>query len=248
MSDTRPARHHHPAGRVGEVVRRVTTTNVYTFVVATDANKIEIRQAVEQLFGVRVTKVQHDQPQGQAQAQPRAPVGTATRRRHEAGDRHPRRRRPHRHLRELTMPIRKRKPTSPGSPVPDVSDFSEITTDKPEKSLTKPKPQTGGRNSLRPHDVASPRWRSQAAVPRHRLPAEQGRRAREGRGDRVRPEPQRAHRAAALPRRREALHHRRRTASRSATCCRAARARRSASATRCRCATSRSVPRCTTSS
>ena len=31
--------------------------NVYTFVVAPDANKIEIRKAVEQLFGKRVEKV-----------------------------------------------------------------------------------------------------------------------------------------------------------------------------------------------
>jgi large subunit ribosomal protein L23 len=31
--------------------------NVYTFVVAPDANKIEIRKAVEQIFHVRVTNV-----------------------------------------------------------------------------------------------------------------------------------------------------------------------------------------------
>jgi large subunit ribosomal protein L23 len=31
--------------------------NVYTFVVAGDANKIQIRQAVETIFGVRVTNV-----------------------------------------------------------------------------------------------------------------------------------------------------------------------------------------------
>ena len=31
--------------------------NVYTFIVAPDANKTEIRQAVESIFGVRVTKV-----------------------------------------------------------------------------------------------------------------------------------------------------------------------------------------------
>ena len=31
--------------------------NVYTFVVAPDANKIEIRKAVEMVFGVRVTQV-----------------------------------------------------------------------------------------------------------------------------------------------------------------------------------------------
>ena len=31
--------------------------NVYTFVVARDANKIEIRHAIEAIFGVRVTNV-----------------------------------------------------------------------------------------------------------------------------------------------------------------------------------------------
>jgi large subunit ribosomal protein L23 len=31
--------------------------NIYTFVVAGDANKIEIRQAVEEIFGVKVTNV-----------------------------------------------------------------------------------------------------------------------------------------------------------------------------------------------
>ena len=31
--------------------------NVYTFVVAGDANKIQIRQAIESIFGVRVTNV-----------------------------------------------------------------------------------------------------------------------------------------------------------------------------------------------
>jgi large subunit ribosomal protein L23 len=31
--------------------------NVYTFIVAPDANKIEIRKAVEQIFNVRVTNV-----------------------------------------------------------------------------------------------------------------------------------------------------------------------------------------------
>lgn len=31
--------------------------NVYTFVVAGDANKIEIRRAVEEIFGVKVTNV-----------------------------------------------------------------------------------------------------------------------------------------------------------------------------------------------
>jgi large subunit ribosomal protein L2 len=45
------------------------------------------------------------------------------------------------------MPLRKRKPTSPGRRFQTVSDFSEITKTRPERSLVRPKPSTGGRNS-----------------------------------------------------------------------------------------------------
>jgi large subunit ribosomal protein L2 len=45
------------------------------------------------------------------------------------------------------MPLRKRKPTSPGRRFQTVSDFSEITRDRPERSLVVPKPGTGGRNT-----------------------------------------------------------------------------------------------------
>ncbi|MDQ6615052.1 MAG: 50S ribosomal protein L2 [Actinomycetota bacterium] len=45
------------------------------------------------------------------------------------------------------MPLRKRKPTSPGRRFQTVSDFSEITKARPEKSLLLPNPGTGGRNS-----------------------------------------------------------------------------------------------------
>jgi len=45
------------------------------------------------------------------------------------------------------MPLRKRKPTSPGRRFQTVSDFSEITKKRPEKSLLAAKPSTGGRNS-----------------------------------------------------------------------------------------------------
>jgi large subunit ribosomal protein L2 len=45
------------------------------------------------------------------------------------------------------MPLRKRRPTSPARRFQTVSDFSEITRSKPEKSLVGPKPSTGGRNS-----------------------------------------------------------------------------------------------------
>ncbi len=45
------------------------------------------------------------------------------------------------------MGIRKRKPTSPGRRFQTVSDFAEITRDRPEKSLTRAKGKTGGRNA-----------------------------------------------------------------------------------------------------
>jgi large subunit ribosomal protein L2 len=43
--------------------------------------------------------------------------------------------------------IRQRKPTSPGRRFQTSSDFSELTTDRPEKSLLAKKVSTGGRNS-----------------------------------------------------------------------------------------------------
>ncbi len=45
------------------------------------------------------------------------------------------------------MPLRKRKPTSAGRRFQTVSDFSDITTDTPEKTLLAPLPKSGGRNS-----------------------------------------------------------------------------------------------------
>src|SRR5687767_4801599 len=45
------------------------------------------------------------------------------------------------------MPLRKRKPTSAGRRFQTVSDFSEITKTKPEKSLLAPQSGTGGRNN-----------------------------------------------------------------------------------------------------
>lgn len=45
------------------------------------------------------------------------------------------------------MPVRKRKPTSPGRRFQTVADFSEITRDRPQRGLVGPKPKTGGRNA-----------------------------------------------------------------------------------------------------
>ena len=42
------------------------------------------------------------------------------------------------------MAIRKRKPTSAGRRFQTVSDFAEITKDRPERSLIAPKSKTGG--------------------------------------------------------------------------------------------------------
>jgi large subunit ribosomal protein L2 len=43
--------------------------------------------------------------------------------------------------------LRKRKPTSSGRRFQSVSDFTEITKSRPERSLVEPLPQTGGRNN-----------------------------------------------------------------------------------------------------
>jgi large subunit ribosomal protein L2 len=45
------------------------------------------------------------------------------------------------------MPLRKRKPTSAGRRFQTVSDFSEVTATKPERTLIAPRPGSGGRNA-----------------------------------------------------------------------------------------------------
>src|SRR5450756_2701454 len=45
------------------------------------------------------------------------------------------------------MGIRKYKPTTPGRRGSSVADFVEITRSEPEKSLVRPLPKSGGRNS-----------------------------------------------------------------------------------------------------
>ena len=119
----------------------------------------------------------------------------------------------------------------------------------PEKSLVRPLTRSGGRNNARPDHHPPHRWRPQARLPRHRLPSpRQGRRAGQGRAHRVRPQPHRADRAAALRRRREALHPRAEPAEAGRHASRTVRRPTSSRATACRCATSRRVPPCTPSS
>ena len=69
--------------------------NKYTFLVDPDANKTEIKIAVETIFKVRVTGVNTHQPPGQEAAYA---VRHRQASRHQAGHRDRRRRRAHRHL------------------------------------------------------------------------------------------------------------------------------------------------------
>ena len=64
------------------------------------------------------------------------------------------------------MAVKKRKPTSPGRRFQTVSDFAEITTDKPEKSLIAKKGKTGGRNT---HGRVTSRHRGGGHKQRYRI-------------------------------------------------------------------------------
>jgi len=64
------------------------------------------------------------------------------------------------------MAVKKRKPTSPGRRFQTVSDFAEITDDKPEKSLIAKKSKTGGRNT---HGRITSRHRGGGHKQRYRL-------------------------------------------------------------------------------
>ena len=64
------------------------------------------------------------------------------------------------------MAVRRRNPTSPGRRFQTVSDFSTITTSKPEKSLVAKKSSTGGRNN---HGRKTARHRGGGHKQRYRI-------------------------------------------------------------------------------
>ena len=104
------------------------------------------------------------------------------------------------------MAIRKRKPTSPGRRFQSVSDFADDHDRQAREVAHHSRPSTGGRNS---YGRKTARHRGGGHKRRYRII--DFKREKDGvpakvAVDRVRPEPQRAHRAVALPRRREALH------------------------------------------
>ena len=55
--DRRPARRHRRAGGLREELQRAADRNWYTFLVHPDANKTEIKIAIQQIFNVRVLTV-----------------------------------------------------------------------------------------------------------------------------------------------------------------------------------------------
>ena len=116
------------------------------------------------------------------------------------------------------MGIRKYKPTTPGRRGSSVADFVEITRSDAGEVAGAPAAQKGGRNNTGRITTRHQGGGHKRAYRRDRLPSpRQGRRAGQGRAHRVRPEPHRADRAAALRRRREALHHRAEPSSSRAT-------------------------------
>ena len=133
---------------VSEKSYALSEKGVYIFVVPTATNKVEIRRSVEQVFNVKVTNVNTLNRPGKRKRNRRS-----SDLRQEAGHQAglcDARDRPHdpavRDQLRLQM-LRSRKPTSAGRRFQTVSAFTEITTDRPERSLTVPKPSTGGRNA-----------------------------------------------------------------------------------------------------
>ena len=100
--------------------------------------------AIEEIFGVKVTNVNTLNRKGKRKRNRR--TGGWGKRSDQRGPSSRSPRATDRDLRELTMAVRKRKPTSPGRRFQSSSDFAEITRDKPEQSLTNPKKRSSGRN------------------------------------------------------------------------------------------------------
>ena len=179
--------------------------NTYTFLVDPRANKTEIKEAIQAIWNVRVTSVNTLNRKGKVKR--RGYTGASA---------------PTRSARSSRSP--------PGDSI-EIFESGEIaawpfaSTSRPRRAPRRERvelrrahaeqarevarrqgPQQGRAQRPRPDHGAAPGRRQQAPLPGDRLPAEQGRRAGQGRPHRVRPEPHGADRAAALRRRREALH------------------------------------------
>ena len=172
-----------PSSSARSSPRRATRSmdkSVYVFIVDPRATKIDVRHAVEQAFGVRVTNVNTLNRKGKTTRNRRTNVrGQAAR--HQARHRDAAPRRLHRPLRALI-----REPPChfalANPPAPDDGSRPSRTSPRspgaaPRSRCSPPSPERGPQQP-RAQDVAPPRRRPQAAVPDHRLPPEQGRRSR----------------------------------------------------------------------
>ena len=145
------------------------------FEVARDANKIEIRRAVQTLFKVTVTDVRtlvvrgKEKRVGRFSGQPSVV---------EEGVRHAEARRQHRVLRgRLAMAIKQLQADLAG---PSRHVDAGLRRDHQARAREEParaQAATGRPQQPRPHHVALPRRRPQAALPHGRLQAQQDRRA-----------------------------------------------------------------------
>ena len=133
---------------VSEKSYSLITDRKYTFKVHKDAHKTQVRQAVEELFGVHVQNVNILKVQAKPK---RRGLSKGTRpgwkkaivqvregdviEIFEGGD-------------PLAMALKKYKPTSPGRRFMTVSSFEEVTKTTPEKSLTEPLKKKGVRNNM----------------------------------------------------------------------------------------------------
>ncbi len=104
------------------------------------------------------------------------------------------------------MANRKTRPTSPGRRFGTYPAARAAHRDRAREGPHRGRQEVRRAQLLRARHQPPPRRRRQAPLPPHRLQAPQGRRPGEGGGDRVRPQPQLLHRAAALRRRRQELH------------------------------------------
>ena len=115
------------------------------------------------------------------------------------------------------MPLIKVKPTSPGPSRAGEGGHARAAQGRAALAAHREAVEDQRAQQPRPHHHAPPGRRPQAALPHRRFPPQQGRHRGDGRAPRVRPEPQRAPRAAALRRRRAPLRASRPRASRVGT-------------------------------
>ena len=220
----------------------------YTFRVHDKAHKTQIRQAIEQLFDVKVLAVSTRRSRASPSAAARPRAARANGRRPSSRSARATRYPSFAGWRELSNADPQSQANLARTALCHLSGLRRDHSRRAGEVAHRGTEEVRWAQFQRAQDLTSPRRRRQAPVSQDRLQAPQGWNSRQGRSHRVRPQPLRLHRAAALRRRREALHPRATAAA--GRCHRRirARVRTSASATACPwpiCLPARS---CTTSS